>query len=128
MSMATKRKSTHRRRPARTSSTESDVGGLALFASALGNVLQASRNSDLAREKDRLLEVVRAWQSALHRANAQLMDTRREVQLLRQANATLTEQVGQLERERAELEAKYAKAVRKLGQSKVATDAKGSGA
>jgi chromosome segregation ATPase len=120
-----KKKSTPRRRAARGAAEGSDVGGLALFASALGNVLQASRNSDLTREKERLLAVVRAWQGVLQRANAQLMDVRREVHLLRQANSTLTKQVGQLERERALLEAKYAEAVKELGKARGSTDPTG---
>jgi chromosome segregation ATPase len=118
----TKKKTAPRRRATRGAAEGSDVGGLALFASALGNVLQASRNSDLTREKERLLAVVRAWQGALHRASAQLMDVRREVHLLRQANSTLAEQVGELERERALLEAKYAEAVKELGKAKGSTD------
>ncbi len=122
---AMKKKSTPRRRATRGGAEGSEVGDIALFASALGNILQASRNSNLTREKERLLEVVRAWQGALHRANAQLMDVRREVHLLRQANSTLTEQVGQLERERVLVEAKYAEAVKELGKAKGSTDPTG---
>ena len=121
---AMKKKSTPRRRATR-GGEGSKAGEVALFASALGNVLRASHNSNLTREKERLLEVVRAWQGALHRANAQLIDVRREVHLLRQANSTLTEQVGQLERERALVEAKYAEAVKELGKAMGSTDPAG---
>jgi chromosome segregation ATPase len=100
------------------------MGGLALFASALGNILQASRHSDLTREKEHLLEVLRAWQGALQRANAQLVDLRGEVLMLRQAKSTLEDQMGELQRERDRLEGKYAEAVKGLDATK-ASAAKG---
>jgi predicted nucleic acid-binding Zn-ribbon protein len=99
-------------------SESSDLGGLALVASALGNIVQASRNSELNREKDRLLDVLRAWQSALHRATAQVMDLRREVHSLREANRTLVDQVAQLEQESDHWESKYADVVRELDATK----------
>jgi chromosome segregation ATPase len=107
-----------RRRAPTRASESSDLGGLALVASALGNIVQASRNTELSREKDRLLDVLRAWQSALHRATAQVTDLRREVYSLREANQTLVDQVAQLEQERAHWESKYAEAVRELDATK----------
>jgi chromosome segregation ATPase len=107
-----------RRRAPMHASESSDLGGLALVASALGNIVQASRNSELNREKDRLLDVLRAWQSALHRATAQVMDLRREVHSLREANRTLVDQVAQLEQESAHWESKYADVVRELDATK----------
>jgi chromosome segregation ATPase len=120
MSTTTKKSSgrrSGRRKPVHASET-SDLGGLALVASALGNIVQASRHSELSREKDRLLDVLRTWQSALHRATAQVMDLRREVHSLRQANRTLADQVAQLEQENSHWKSKYADVVRELDATK----------
>jgi len=116
MSTTTKKISGRRsgRRVPMHASESSDLGGLALVASALGNIVQTSRNSELSREKERLLDVLRTWQSALHRATAQVIDLRREVHSLREANRTLVDQAAQLEQENAHWESKYADVVREL--------------
>ena len=123
MTTAIKKKRNPRRLAARGAPERSDLGGLALFASTLGNILQASEHANLTREKERLLAILRAWQGALQRAHAQNADLRREVHLLRQANTTLMEQVGQLERERVNMESRYAEVVKELDAARASSAA-----
>ena len=61
--MPRRRRATTTRTPAETS----DLSGLALVASAIGNIAQASKSKDLEREREQLVAVLRDWQEAYHR-------------------------------------------------------------
>ncbi len=54
-------------RMARPASETGDLSGLALVASAIGNIVQATKNKDLEREREQLVAVLRDWQETYQR-------------------------------------------------------------
>jgi hypothetical protein len=116
MATMTRKRTKTRMSEARVRQAESGpaLGGLAIVASALVHIAQATRNADLEKDKDRLLDVLRAWQAALTRERTRVVDLQRLNESLRQANATMTDHVAQLEQEKAHLETLYATTVKEL--------------
>ena len=92
-----------RKRAARTSppsSETSDLSGLALVASAIGNIVQASKNKDLEREREQLVAVLRDWQQAYGRLEER-------ARTLRAAYEKVAAQLEETERERQQWHMKY---------------------
>ncbi len=118
--MVTKRtKSRPANRPMAAEPEDADLGGLAIVASAIGHIAQASRSSDLQKEKESLLDVLRGWQRAYHRAVAQVGDLRRAFDSLRRAYDTLVSQEAQLEQENALWRSKYHEALLELEKARI---------
>jgi hypothetical protein len=94
--MPRRRRATTTRTPAETS----DLSGLALVASAIGNIAQASKSKDLEREREQLVAVLRDWQEAYHRLEER-------ARALRTAYEKVATQLEKSERERQQWHMKF---------------------
>ena len=60
----------------RTPKSERDASGLLLLASAIGHVVQASKNADLQAEQGRIEAILREWQKAYDDLSTRFRDLR----------------------------------------------------
>lgn len=90
-----------KRGPKRKRAKSRDAGALpaiGLFASALGNILQAADRAGLKKERDYLLSVIDDWQAAYARLQARNQQAEKEVLESRFTIQGLESQVRELER------------------------------
>lgn len=80
-------------RAVRPSCAANDLSGLTLVASAIGNIVQATKNKDLEREREQLVAVLRDWQEAHQRLEER-------ARMLRTAYEKVAAQLEKSERER----------------------------
>jgi hypothetical protein len=84
-----------------------DLSGLALVASAIGNIAQASSNKNLGREKEQLVAVLRDWRQAYQRLEER-------TRILRLAYEKVAAQVERLEAERQQWHTRFLVCERQL--------------
>lgn len=102
---------------ARSSADESsEVAGIALLASAIGNLWQASKRADLAKDRDHLLGVLRQWQAEHSRLAVRLAALAKAYEGIEGVARTQRDEIEQLKRENREWQAKYHDAERRLGK------------
>ena len=95
----------------------SDVTGIALVASAIGNLWQASDRADLAQDRDHLLSVLREWQADHARLAARVGSLSTAYEALEGMVTMLRKQNAELEGEKQHWRTKCFEAEKKLGHS-----------
>jgi hypothetical protein len=92
----------------------SDVTAIALVASAIGNLWQASKRADLQQDRDLLITALRDWQADHARLSARAASLRRAYEALEDINRTFHKQTTELEHEKLHWRAKFFEVAKKL--------------
>lgn len=105
----------------------SDVAGIALLASAIGNLWQASKRADLVKDRDYLLSVLRQWQVEHSRLATRVASLSKAYEGLEGVARTLREEVEELKQEKQEWQTKYYEAQKKFTKTSLKSSPESSG-
>ncbi len=92
----------------------SDVTAIALVASAIGNLWQASKRADLEQDRNLLIAALQDWQADHARLGARVGSLRKAYEAIEEANRTLRKQTTELEGEKSQWRAKFFEVAKKL--------------
>src|SRR5712692_10463281 len=92
----------------------SDVTAIALVASAIGNLWQASKRADLEQDRNLLIAALQDWQADHARLGARVGSQRKAYEAIEEANRTLRKQTTELEGEKSQWRAKFFEVAKKL--------------
>ena len=95
----------------------SDVTGIALVASAIGHLWQASDRADLVKSRDHLVSVLREWQADHARLAARVGSLSKAYEALEGMVTMLRKQNAELESEKQHWRTKCFEAEKKLGHA-----------